>query len=836
MMETKDQWNQLRDKWKKGKRKLRGNEDVKSKKRKMKNVFSHETEELLSTCEDAFQDGKDAISEVYDKLKGVSCRENSFLENLKKKISSLKHYNHKEKIYIGFFGKTGAGKSSLINAIVEEKLLPSGSLHACTSVFVHVQANTEPSEYKAEIKFISAEADKLSKSIGCYIRSDKKHVKKSVEESDKKSDNASDEGKQFWPLVKRVTISLPKSPALLEGIVLVDLPGAGDVSKYRSDMWKECLSQCSSVWIVNEMNRALSEKVADEIFDTSLRTIAGGGECHNVTFITTKTDVINPEEIKENYDITDKDLEIESYKKFLLGDEDYSNEFFDVYTVSSEEFKKIAQEKSTVLDRNETELPALMEHIKKLYVSHFKKEVKDYVSEVSGIISYLHFSKDALSSKKQSSNDKEFDRLEKVLGKICETLNENLSQVHQKLKKELEMGAKTAETTCLKNATDRVLESRGSDNRGHHKTLKALCKNDGYYRSRKGVLVDLNYALSEPMYKTLNEGNHFQKIFGTGSSGTSFRKTRMTSIQAQFESFQENFITNDYLKVRMNNKEKYLRLVYIRTEQRKVLKKLEKEILQRKKLIYNSLSDSIRDTMKQTYQECSGITGKDSFRKIQGKLKSAIEDLKKSKMFQDAMTKMLEEFSDLQTGISRPEPLSPKSTDPCLPPRATLSQIYRPASPAQSRSLPNLQTGVSAPPCPEPLSPKSTDRRLRPPLPRAALSQIYRPASPAQSRSLPNLQTGVSGPPAQSRSLPNLQTGVSGPPAQSRSLPNLQTGVSGPPAQSRSLPNLQTGVSGPPAQSRSLPNLQTGVSGPPAQSRPQGTGGLKPERCCGAPT
>ncbi|KAJ8287446.1 hypothetical protein COCON_G00001050 [Conger conger] len=123
-------------------------------------------------------------------------------------------------------------------------------------------------------------AKELSKGIGCYIRSEKKSEQ------------------QFWPLVKRVTIFLPKSPALLEGDVLVDLPGAGDVSKCRSDMWKECLSQCSSVWIVSEMNRALSEKEADEIFDTSLRTIAGGGECHNITFICTKTDIINPREIK----------------------------------------------------------------------------------------------------------------------------------------------------------------------------------------------------------------------------------------------------------------------------------------------------------------------------------------------------------------------------------------------------------------------------------------------------------------------------------------------------------------------------------------------------------
>ncbi|XP_061071666.1 nuclear GTPase SLIP-GC-like [Conger conger] len=522
-------------------------------------VFSHDTEELLLTLNDAFEDGKEAISLLEIQLKDVSSREEktmSFLEDLKEKISGLKENNWKETIHIGLFGKTGAGKSSLINAIVQEELLPaSGDTEACTSTFVHVQANTESSKYKADIEFISIEdwkselhfllellenendqqstektdeeeemvkmakekitaiygeeglernydelvgarwfpvilgtsmktltfdtADELSEGIECYIRSD--------------TESDTNEGKQIWPLVKRVTISLPKSPALLEGIVLVDLPGAGDVSKCRSDMWKECLSQCSSVWIVNEMNRALSEKVADEIFNTSLRTIAGGGECHNVTFICTKTDVIKPKEIKKKYRLRDEDLKIDV--KF-------------------------------------------------------------------------------------------------------------------------------------------------SDNRGYHKTLKALCRNDGYFRSRKGVLVDLNYTLSEPMYKKMNENNLFLTTFGPGCT--------RASIKGTFESFQENFIPNYLLKEHKTpNKDKYLRLVYIRTEQRKVLKKLEKEILQRKKLIYNSLSDSIRDTMKQTYQECYGITGKDSFREMKGTLKSAIEDFKKT-MFQNAMTKMLEEFSDLQ--------------------------------------------------------------------------------------------------------------------------------------------------------------------------------------------
>ncbi|KAJ8333137.1 hypothetical protein SKAU_G00420330, partial [Synaphobranchus kaupii] len=144
--------------------------------------------------------------------------------------------------------------------------------------------------------------------------------------------------------------------------------------------------------------------------------------------------------------------------KFLLGDEEHSDGFFDVFTVSSEQFKRIAQKKSNVLELNETELPYLEEHIKKLYVSHSVKEVKDYISDVSGIISHLHFSKDALSSKVQSSHSQEFNRLEKELKKMCKNLNKALSKVYKDLQDCLLMGTRAAQKACLRNATKCVLE------------------------------------------------------------------------------------------------------------------------------------------------------------------------------------------------------------------------------------------------------------------------------------------------------------------------------------------------------------------------------------------
>jgi GTPase SAR1 family protein/predicted nucleic acid-binding Zn-ribbon protein len=57
---------------------------------------------------------------------------------------------------IGVVGNTGAGKSSIINALLdEERLLPTNCMRACTAVITEISYNYDSTAYYAEIDFIS---------------------------------------------------------------------------------------------------------------------------------------------------------------------------------------------------------------------------------------------------------------------------------------------------------------------------------------------------------------------------------------------------------------------------------------------------------------------------------------------------------------------------------------------------------------------------------------------------------------------------------------------------------------------------------------------------------
>ncbi|KAL8692607.1 MAG: hypothetical protein Q9224_003921, partial [Gallowayella concinna] len=71
------------------------------------------------------------------------------------KANDLKRQAVKTRTIIGVVGHTGAGKSSVINAILDhERLVPTSCFRACTAVVNEISYNHEEIPYRAEVEFI----------------------------------------------------------------------------------------------------------------------------------------------------------------------------------------------------------------------------------------------------------------------------------------------------------------------------------------------------------------------------------------------------------------------------------------------------------------------------------------------------------------------------------------------------------------------------------------------------------------------------------------------------------------------------------------------------------
>ncbi|XP_033998839.1 nuclear GTPase SLIP-GC-like [Trematomus bernacchii] len=303
-----------------------------------------EDKQVTKREEVILSDVKYIMRYVHQKLPNQDDKLNKFLKN------NIEHLETDKREVVGVFGKTGAGKSSLINAVIGVKdLLPSGSISACTSVMIKVEANMRNSKYEAEIEFITKEewkeelwtlfnflgdnedqekdedyqdsVEKLSVLYGEEWKNkspenlmDKKYFREIPEflhskskiltsdtakelsaklvkytRSESKEEDTKDVKRLYWPLVKCMTVRVPKN-RLLQHVTLVDLPGNGDRNKSRDTMWKKVVGSCSTVWIVAELNRAASEKESWEILEESCSLMGNGGECRQIHFICTKSD------------------------------------------------------------------------------------------------------------------------------------------------------------------------------------------------------------------------------------------------------------------------------------------------------------------------------------------------------------------------------------------------------------------------------------------------------------------------------------------------------------------------------------------------------------------
>ncbi|XP_035382683.1 nuclear GTPase SLIP-GC-like isoform X1 [Electrophorus electricus] len=655
------------------------------------------------------------ITITKEKMKKVehNFKKNSFHDYIRETITKLDEtLNKKKKTTVGVFGKTGAGKSSLINAVLGGRdLLPSGTICACTSVIIQIEANVTDSNYTAEIEFISKKDwENELKNILSVISEDKKNLKgqnnesseditmadekikalygnegasKTLEDlmkdnnfsnipefltSGKKTithENASDlseeidcyirhngssPGGRYWPIVASVTIMVPNCKDFLEHVVLVDLPGTGDCNKTRDEMWKSKLRDCSAVWIVSEIERAASDKSAWDILK-NITDMAQGGECRSISFICTKTDLISTTYMR-SVKLKDKDLEITckdtQYKRkaacILYRNKEAKEEvkksfdaqhiikkyfncddgFLSIFTVSSEEFIS----DTPILEKEQTEIPKLQDLLKGYNNSQINEMGNQYVLGARGILYLIQGSRDT-SQDMNAQKCQLYQLLEKNLHRALEDLQGHHNHVLDFLEELLSAGTKESEQECIKTATN-VIKPLDRDNRGFHKILTALCKNNGYHRSRKGEF-DLNNILATHMYNNID--NFFNSLFL--SHGNVFEK----SLQANIDKF--TIITKDMMTEYNHSPMLNHVLNFLKIEENKVKSDIIRDLRQRKKKIYTSLQVSIKETMLPCYNQAAHLKGIGSMLKQQKVLLSYIEN-SKTEMFHKAKKHMLE--------------------------------------------------------------------------------------------------------------------------------------------------------------------------------------------------
>ncbi|GFF30677.1 hypothetical protein IFM58399_02648 [Aspergillus lentulus] len=329
----------------------------------------------VSALEAAVEKGKAVLREILGVLNQthVSTGDTDWRDA----ISELLESARKPKVVIGVLGATGAGKSSLINAIIDEKgMLATNCMRAATAVATEVAYNDGPRRYKAEVQFIQPEEWKRELEVMCHemldenpdinaIKTTREKIKAVypeldngnpadttmerllghprianllgssllIEEDDtrifadklkpyidSKSGTAREDA-GLWPLTKTVRLYV-KAQTLATGAVLVDLPGLYDSNAARVAVADDYLKRCAAHWVVAPINRAVDDKIAQSLVNKHLKSqMIFDCICDSLTFICTKTDDISVTEVQMGLGLESPSFDREEKEKHDLSTE-----------------------------------------------------------------------------------------------------------------------------------------------------------------------------------------------------------------------------------------------------------------------------------------------------------------------------------------------------------------------------------------------------------------------------------------------------------------------------------------------------------------------------------
>ncbi|XP_038607301.1 nuclear GTPase SLIP-GC-like [Tachyglossus aculeatus] len=677
--------------------------------------FPSDQRGILQQYEKMESSTRKALMDISEKLTVIP-NNSSGISYLRTRLQDLTKKPSLEPVYIGLFGSTGAGKSSLLNAIINEKMfLPVSGESTCTSCLVQVSSGVsdiceakihllsdeeweeelrnlkelivknetrsgeeEVDEYgivqEAILKLnalygLEAENKSVDELLSIKIFNDKTIVLKGSSANDlseqmdlyirNQSELSENNERELWPLVNHVEVTLAVSELLPRGVVLMDIPGTGDFNSIRDLMWKESINKCSAIWIIGDVQRIKGGKDNEVLLREGIKALQKG-TCSEIALVITKSENMNLEvylrersqkkqqpNVEAPKDMYQAILERnktlkqskerslrERLKKNLPSDAEVLDSSELVYTVSAEEYWKKEH-----LTEEETEIPKLRQKIRSIYLKEKKKMVSDYITQAFGIVSLAeHF-------EFQVEHDiiKDFchDTLKSYLEVKIQCLEKDADKCFNQIKGPLTEGVKNAKSSYKRILDDLLFKKKV--NQGFHRTLKAICLKNGVFASRVYLRIDLNEAISQPVYDKI--GSVFQRILRTGKDTRSSLMTYLDEIETAFKA--------EILKVakKLEADKQNGKYQFLSTETQVIFSNLKRTILKRKVVIFESFPVSVQNDLKPVYEEAAKIKGKNSCEKMKNILREGFEKEVIGGMFERAKDQMLQEMNKLKKDI-----------------------------------------------------------------------------------------------------------------------------------------------------------------------------------------
>lgn len=663
------------------------------------------------------------LSNTYQKLLQSVFLDDSIPNGIKYLINRLLALIEKpplDPIYIGLFGSTGAGKSSLINAIIQQAMfLPVSGESICTSCIVQVRSGCcelyeakihllSDQEWKEELKNLvkllnrteelgreeedawnkdealeeaiwklqmlyghgaerksyeellrakpigkippsrvitlkAEEAEELSVKLDPYIRTQRRGWAGGPDET------------QIWPLIKLVEVTLPKSELIPEGVVLVDIPGTGDFNSKRDEMWRKTIDKCSVIWVISDIERVSGGRAHEDLLNESIKACQRGF-CRDVALVVTKTDKLHlPEYLRERkvgnpavqsqreavlernemIKLQKNKILKEKLKRKLPADSKVLEASELVYTVSAQEYWQQA-----VLAEEETEIPKLREYIRRRLLDEKRRMVTKYVTEAFGLLLLT----DSFNGPDHLPNEHlHMSGLRRFVEERIQLLEKAIDQCFAHIAQPLQVGVRNARSSYRRILGACLVRSRG--NQGFHQTLKAVCLKNGIYASRTLARIDLNEAITQPIYDQIDPV--FGGIFSSG------KPTDGSALMPHIDAFKYS-LQEKMTEIGIRNGWKYdsCKKSFLVQEISAILGGLEEHILRKKRRIYESLTTSVQNDLKPCYEEAAQITGKKACERMKDVIRRGVDRQVAEGMFERAQERMQHQFQQLKNGIT----------------------------------------------------------------------------------------------------------------------------------------------------------------------------------------